>query len=323
MLAYGAIVLLFVFVKTNEFVDEATRSESAWASLLSTDARAFSIQGMMVREVVLILTPKNYISLLASLYQSLRRLTGIDRRNMIGNIFVFFIFYYLVVSAPAAVMRPGNYPNIQYNTLSLFALGMMMLTNAIGDVISLKLTFRNVGKLKALYEEKSIDRSVKTSYWVEIRLYFTTMIDTLMALCVLFIILLLTSVFFGWSIDEYGIRPLTSLLEGALRRIQSFWPTVNEPYVFATDLVPNRNFSEPMLLIFSLTTFIPTLLLLAFSIIWTLLMPLRIVFHTNLHPVAKIFLSEAIVFALCSVVLSLYSYRSNFLLLFENEVCYL
>ena len=328
--AYGVVVLLFAFAKTGTFTSEAIKSENALASLWSANPSALPIIGMIVQKMAIILTPRNYILLLASLYQLLRRLTGIDRRSMLGNIFIFLIFYYVVVSGPAAVMRPKNFLDVPYTALSLFALGMMMLTNAIGDIISLRITFRNVGKLKILYEEKNSDSSIKTSYWTEARLYFTTMIDALMALCVLFVILLLTSVFFGWSVRTHGITPSTCLLEGSLCRIQSFWSTVHQPYIFVPELVPGfllefmpDNISLPMLLIFSLTTFLPTAALLIFSIIWTLLMPLRIIFHTNLHRVTKIFFSEIVVFSLCTVVLSLISFiGSDLLLFFKNDYCF-
>jgi len=303
MLAYGAVVLFFAFARSSKFADEASRKENALASVLAANPGALSLHGMLVQQMAVLLTPKNYVSLLANFYTAIRQLTGIDKRGPVKNAVVFFVFYYLIVSAPAAVMRPSNF-QVSYDSLSLFALVMMMLTNAIGNLISLKLTFRNVERLRGQFDEESDASPAQKSYWAEFRLYATTIVDAAMAFGVLVVVLILTSIFFGWSVGEYGITLSTGIMDGALGRAQSFWTTVNEPYQFAPELVPGVDFSAPMLLIFSLTTFVPTALLLGFSLFWTLLMPLRIIFHTELPPILKILSSEAVVFALCSAILT-------------------
>lgn len=302
-LAYGAIILFFAIAKTSRFADESTRSEGNLASLLAANPGALSIHGMVVQQAAILLTPNNYVSLLAKLYSMLRKLTGIERRTLLGNVFVFFIFYYMIVSAPAAVMRPANY-QVSYDALSLFALALMMLVNALGDIVSLRLTFRNVEKLHEIFAAESADMNAKESFRAEFRLYFTTLIDVAMALVVLFTILITTSVLFGWSIGEYGVSLSSGVLDGSWNRIENFWSTVNEPYQFAPELVPGLKFSAPMLLIFSLTTFLPTLLLLLFALAWTLLMPLRIIFHTELPALTKLLASEAVVLVLCSIVIA-------------------
>lgn len=259
---------------------------------------------VIVQLLSIYVTPRNYIKLFSFFTRKIVIITKINDRSFLNNTFRFFLFYYMIVSAPAAVMVPINY-NSSYNYQSLIALLLMMLTNAIGDVISFKITMKNAKRL-IKYECSNNDNSKEKDFFygvkIEMFMYFITICDLIVALFICFFVLVLTSVYFGVSIGEYEFEFTQHALNGSLTRIINFWDTVNEPYWIKKQWGQVDGPGLPMLLIYSISSFFPTILLLLCSIIWTLLFPVRIIFMTKMDKFKKLFFSEVSVLILCIII---------------------
>lgn len=263
-----------------------------------------SIHAEVVRYISKRLTPLWFVIIVRSITQKTKKITRINNRTFIGNLFFFFILYYLVVSAPAAAMAPINY-NVSYDVQAILALFLMMITNAFGDVISLKITLSNIKKIFHTYQNSKNHEfeSLRESMIFEAKIYLITIKDMLFALLILVAVLLLTSIYFGVSIGEFKFELTENTLNGALERISSFWSTALEPYWFVVDINPDTDKGLPMLFYYSLTSFIPTILILLTAITWTFTLPLRVIYYSNLTKFKKILISESVVIALCAFVI--------------------
>ena len=123
-------------------------------------------------------------------------------------------------------MVPINY-SVNYDNHAIAALLLMMLTNAIGDVFSLKITLGNVNIIFRLYKSelpKNHKLTLKENMMFEFKIYIVTIRDMLFALMILFFVLVLTSVYFGVSVGEYKFELSRSALEGIAQRIIDFGP---------------------------------------------------------------------------------------------------
>lgn len=298
---YAAIVLYVGLVYSRQ------SPQPQQASVGMPDLSQFAIpvasfQTMVLQITAAFLTPNTYVATLMFCARKMDQLTGVSRRSFIGNVIVFFLFYYFIVSAPAAVMLPTNYPGAKYDLQSIAALFLMMLTNATGDVISYKITMANVKRVTE-FQAKAIGRRNHTSFVdcikTELSLYAITLIDMAFAFAICLVVLLLTSVYFGVSVGEYKFEFSQQALSGATKRLLMFWDTALEPYWIKKDWADSSGNGLPMLLIYSVSSFIPTILFAAFAALWTFLMPIRIIFFANIKKPIKILASEFSVLALC------------------------
>lgn len=313
-LLYAAFVLYIGLAYEKKWVPTSGTSPQVLPDLAIFNIPAVSIQTTIFQLLSRILTPRNYIFCLRKITQNLRSMTGFARRSFIKNIFWLFALYYFIVSAPAVAMLPMNF-NVKYNSQSIIALLLMMLTNAVGDFISIQITIHNIRKVFKYHQlhlrkdagNASFFSSLKTEFF----LYATTIFDMVLALVVLMGVLVLTSVYFGVSIGEYQFDLTNEFLEGAKRRIISFWSTAFEPYWFRESFYDGAGDGLPMLFIYSVTSFVPTFIILAFSLFWTLAMPLRIIYLSEINKYLKIVLSELVVFLICSASLAGYNSIAN------------
>lgn len=305
---------LLVYASFVFFVGMAHKPDPLEAQMYPQDMPIFfpfqvpcpSIQTMILHALSFLLTPRSYMLIIQRTTNAIDTVTGVNRRSMLKNIVVFFLFYYLIVSAPAASMVPIHY-NATYNLQSIAALFLMMLTNAIGDVISYKITIANVRRLNTAFGLWCNNRTqLANSAALEFTLYVTTIIDMLLALAICIVVLILTSIYFGVSVGEYRFEFSASFINGASSRFVGFWDTAWEPYWFRENIINQRSNGLPMLLIYSVSSFVPSLVLILFSLIWTFLMPLRIIFSSNLNKYAKIIFAELVVLAICIMSLSLW-----------------
>lgn len=205
-------------------------------------------------------------------------------------------------------MIPIEY-DVVYNIQSVVALLAMILTNAVGDFVSIKITLINTKKLfiyyrKNLGTEKS-EESLYKSFRVELLFYLVALRDMAISLIVLLGVLVLTSIYFGVSVGEYKFEFTEDFFFGALNRVDIFIKTAMEPYWFRSNLIDLDNGGWPMLLIYSLTSFLPTFIILTMAILWTIAMPLRIICLSSMNKYKKIFFSELSVLIMCTVFFSI------------------
>lgn len=308
-LFYGIIVLYAGLARSNQLSHIENSHAPGISDLSQFTIPPPTLQAMILQFLSSFMTPNTYVSILNSFALKIDRITGVSRRSFAHNVAVFFLFYYLIVSAPAAVMMPVNY-DAKYNFDSIAALFLMMLTNAAGDVVSFKITMNNVRKITRFQEKLTNDikePDFRDSIKTEITLYVITISDMILASAVCFLVLLLTSVYFGISIGEYKLEASYEALSGSYKRILCFWSTAWEPYWISKNWGEVSGGGLPMLLFYSVSSFIPTLIFVLFSVLWTILMPMRIIFFSKMKTLTKIIASEVVVFVLCTLAMSFWA----------------
>ena len=250
----------------------------------------------------------NFVIFFGKTTDFLNRVSFSDNKSFFKRVFYLFIAYYMIVTPFAFIMYPIKYSvnNTSYALISLF---LMMLTNAFGDAISFKITLKNASKIKSYniadryFDVANNTEELLDSFKFEFKLYITMIRDALIALWIFVCVIVLTSVYFGSSIGEYGFADL-SIVTDSYNRILYFWETINTPYRFRESIIKS-NIELPMLLIFSITSFIPTLLILLTALIWTFLLPIRLVIKLNLDRKYKFSLAQATIFIFCMTYLSI------------------
>lgn len=268
------------------------------------DLVQFSIQSIFTKSLSTVFKTSVFFAVLQYIGKIVNSITGINSgQHWSKTIFKFSIFYYCIVSAPAVAMIPANF--LQHlNGQSAAALGLMMLTNAIGDYFSIKITLRNIERVTNFYQTKlnynvHYYKSFMHSLYIEMRFYLITVFDMLLALLILIAVLIFTSIYFGVAIGEYEFSFSREFLHGAIDRAPRFWETAFEPYIMRGTELSEQNNGIPMLFIYSLTSFIPSIVILLTSLIWMFFLPLRIVTLSLLSKPKKILVSELIVASMC------------------------
>lgn len=218
------------------------------------------------------------------------------------------ILYFIVVPLPAAFMPPVGHIQAAPDGHLLFATLMLILVNALGDCISVNVTVRNYeralrfARQHADTEAESWDRAAPTNATAEMRFYLMTAIDLALAAAMLVAVLMASSVLFGIQVDEYDFAFDLSTLYAMKDRALAFWSLTGELYWF-------RN-SEggflgqpgiPGMFIFGVTTFLPTFVVGLAAVLWTLVLPIRIVLGRTRGRLRTLLAAQIAVFVLCFV----------------------
>lgn len=273
------------------------------------------MSNMLFHKLANIINLTLYIKITRNLANFLKTLTGVKEKNSFTtvskNIWTFFVFYYVVVFTPAVIMVPVGYDLELYGGIqSISALLLMMLTNAIGDLISIKITLKNI---RRIYHYHQNIKSTKQRILIieELKIYSIAIIDILLALIVLFGVLILTSIYFGVSVEEYKFELSKEFFEGAAGRVDIFFETVMHPYVFRDVFSASSDAKLPMLFIFSLTGFLPSALILFLCFCCIISIPFRFIYHSS-NRIIAIIVPQVITFLYCVISLIGYSEISEF-----------
>lgn len=224
------------------------------------------------------------------------------------------IFYFILIPLPAAFMPPVGAGQIEPSAALLIATIALILINAVGDAISINFSvkiyktaivnqsdedlFRSYDKRILLFSrrpESDLER--------EVQFYLTLLIDFAIATLCLIGVLMISSVLYGIQIGEFSFSKDPETLGLMWEAAKDFWRLSSTFYWFAND---PEGFSGqpgiPGMLIFSITTYLPTLCLAVCAVIWLFLLPLRILLSTRLNNKARLAVSQVLIYVGCIVI---------------------
>ena len=296
---YAAVIaLLAVFDRK---IQTATTETHIFPDLGAIEIPQKSVPALLLEQITYRLNLEVYVHFFRKIVDGIVKITRFKKRGVACNIFVMFVFYYMIVTPFAGIMVPINY-SVTYDFNSVLAMLLMILTNAVGDVVSILITLNSFSLIYKRfndqgakpYEKETFIDNVKEEFF----LYAITLRDGLLAALVLAAVLILSSVCFGASIGEYDIGLSKSFFSGAWDRIMVFWDTAWEPYWFKESSA--TSLGVPGLLIYSISSFVPTFLIVAMALVWTIFLPVRVMLLSQKSTVLKLIFSESCIFGMCT-----------------------
>ena len=216
------------------------------------------------------------------------------------------VFYLIAIPYPAAFLAPVSYkqadPTIQLGIAGL----IFILANVLGDLISSRITLGNFTNVLKQFDE--INQAKVEDHWqqgfkFELALYLTTLRDLAASLAVLCFVLIVSNVMFGIQVGLYSFGTDAETLKMMWYRATHFYELANELFwLRGPDGIPEPGKGVPGMFIYGVTTFLPTLLMLATALIWTLTIPLRVVLQVPRSKLFRIVAGELSVIAICIAI---------------------
>lgn len=227
---------------------------------------------------------------------------------------ISLILYFVIVPLPAAFMPPVGRSQAAPDGQLLVATLLLILVNAVGDSISVNVTVRNyeralrVARQHTGVESVSGDDTTPVNATAEVRFYLMTVIDLALAATVLVAVLMASSVLFGIQVDEYDFASDPSTISAMKERALAFWSLTSELYWFRDS---EGGFlgqpGIPGMFVFAVTTFLPTFVVGTSAILWTLVLPIRIVLGRTRGRLRTLVTAQVTVFVLCFVATAISS----------------
>ena len=264
----------------------------------------------MLRGFVEFFNKGTFILAISKCLRGIRRIFGIKEGEFkLRRVFLrMFHYYYLIIPIPAAFMTPVRHTQREVTPELLVIFLVLLIINALGDTLSIKITLHNFsttlkrleGKVKLSGEQ--LNRS-PVIYIVkdELKMYFTAIKDLSLAIMILVCVLFLTSIAFGYQIGEYDLVTDSETLSKMLDRGFRFYELIYENYWFKGEDL-NSNSGIPGMFILGISTFIPTIFMLLVTLLWTFLLPLRFVIHLPTSLPKRVFMAETAVLSICTAV---------------------
>ena len=234
-----------------------------------------------------------------------------DRWDYIRAFKVAIIFYLIVVPLPAAFMPPvgGHQASPDYHLLT--ATILLIVVNAVGDAVSVNITIWNY-KRAIIYGTRVIGRAgrkddakgdiVPFNARGEFYFYLRTMLDLFYASLSLIAVLVVSNVLFGVQIGQYKFAFDPETLSMMRDRAMNFWDLRAELYWFRGDTKGVFGYPGiPGMFFFAITTYLPTIFVATAALIWAIMLPIRILFASNMNSVTRLALSQAVMLTYCVV----------------------
>jgi hypothetical protein len=213
----------------------------------------------------------------------------------------YLVLYLLVIPLPAAFMAPVAYVQRKPDFQLMAAVLLLILVNALGDTLSVRVTLHNFEGLK--FEKTSIDDTAVDNFWASVRnealYYFAVARGTMYSLTVLVGVLACSSILYGVQIGQLDFALSHAFLVGAWERILQFPGLAFEMYWFRDQPGPFGLTGIPGLFLYGLTTFIPIIILLSLAFAWLALLPFRIAVNLPASRTLRLISSEFSVVILC------------------------
>lgn len=269
-----------------------------------------SIQSQAISAIVSILSVETFFFLIDAVVSFVKKIANITEPRIQMRTFVRFLnFYFIVIPLPASFMPPVP-PHVQRppDAILLSAVVLLIITNAIGDVFSFNLTIWSYTKFENRYRERGAPKdesplSFYRSLWSEAVIYYVILRGAAYSLLVLIIVLTVSSVLFGVQVGECTFALTSDNALKVLDRMRRFPELAGEMYWFkAGGPAPFGLPGIPGIFIYGMTTFLPTILMLAFALVWLLALPLRIALFLPANATLRVLISEITVLALCSAL---------------------
>ena len=220
------------------------------------------------------------------------------------------IFYFIVIPLPAAFMPPVGGIQISPSAELLAATIMLILINTVGDMVSVNFSSRlirtaidlpvqdhTIQVASSVSDQSQISETPVSS---EIKFYLVLVLDTLIACIILVFVLACSSIMYGVQIGEHGLSAERGTLLKMVQSALDFDRLFGAFYWFANDKTGFLGQPGiPGMLIFSLTTFLPTLIVGLAGVIWLLVLPVRILLVKEMGRFRTLIAAQACVFTIC------------------------
>ena len=215
-------------------------------------------------------------------------------------------FYFAIIPLLAAFLPPVNGTQIDPSLQLAIATLILIFINAVGDTISVNCSSRIIRRALNLSRAKnheiynvSADSQVSVKY--EAKLYTFLLLDSVCATGCLILVLMVSSIMYGIQVGEYALNFQPATLSLMLESAKDFCRLFGALYWFEED--PDAVLGQPGIpgmIIFSLTTFLPTLFIGLSALLWFLVIPIRILLSwKKINRFIKLAVSETVIFALC------------------------
>ena len=215
-------------------------------------------------------------------------------------------FYFIIIPLPAAFLPPVNGAQIDPGVQLMIATLLLIVVNAVGDTISVNFSSRIIRRALNLsraknHEKSTVSADSQVSVKDEINLYTFLLLDLVCATGCLILVLMVSSVLYGVQVGEYTLNYEPATLSLMLESAKDFCRLFGALYWFEED--PDAVLGQPGIpgmILFSLTTFLPTLFIGLSALAWFIVFPIRILFLSKkINLFIKFFASEFFVFVLC------------------------
>jgi len=259
---------------------------------------------------------ENLRSLVSSFVQTLEWLYGIR-----GNYWDFarsfktaLIFYFIIIPLPAAFLPPVGGTQIDPSAQLMAATLILILANAIGDMVSVNCSSKIIRMALSLsrVDNQNIDGREKLSNTYldsevqplhEMKFYVFLLLDLSVATGFLILVLMASSVMYGVQVGEFGLNCDATTLSLMWESAKNFDRLFGAFYWFSND--PEGFLGRPGIpgmVVFSVTTFFPTLLIGMSAVIWLLVLPIRILLLKRIGRFSTLAASQLCVFAICLAI---------------------
>lgn len=278
------------------------------------DMKQGSVVSNIYATIINFFRPITFLGLSAALLRVITYVLGIkENRFDYWAVFKkFLIFYFLIIPLPAAFLPPVGYSQAPPDAHLILAVVLLIFLNAIGDVFSTRITIRNFRKIIEFCQgirPAGPEKALQQGVLFEFRLYATALFDMVAALLILCIVLVFSSVLFGVQIGAYKFSIDSITISMMLDRGIRFPELMTELYWFRSDPdAPITGYGIPGMFIFAASTFVPTILMLVSSVIWSLTLPLRILLQLPKSRIYRIITAEGSVLLICVFISGLFNF---------------
>lgn len=310
-IAYGLVVIAASFMPTRAR-SHALIAPPHFADLGIGGPRS-SPQMKLFEQIAFLFSVDAFFAIIGGLIWLIKKVANITKPRVQMRTFVRFVnFYFLIIPLPAAFMHPlkSLHPHPrQPDVVLMFAVVLLILINALGDVISFNLTLAFYNKnLKGFYRATATGaRDFYRDLLLEAKTYLAVVFGALVALSVLAVVLAVSSILFGIQVNQCDFSLTAENGARVLDRIMRTHELVREMYWFPNgEAGPFGLPGIPGIFLYGLSSFIPTIAMLTLSIIWLLMLPLRLVMFMPVAQQYRIICAEIVVLLICSAVSNLF-----------------
>jgi hypothetical protein len=226
-----------------------------------------------------------------------------DNPSALRSFWRYVNVYYLVIVLPAAFMPPvlDNQRSPDFQLLS--AVILLILVNALGDVVSVRIVLGIFKKLEPVREKLAPTVDPIAAIRGEAGYYLLVAFAGICSLLVLIVVLMCSSVLYGVQVGQLDFGLSLDFARGAWDRIVRFPEIASKPYWFRGQVGPFGLAGIPGLFLYGLTTFLPVLILSVLAVIWLLLIPFRIAVNlpSSTSSVVRVISAEGAVLGLCLI----------------------
>jgi hypothetical protein len=309
-LAYGILVFIASLVpfaepqlqSTNGAVRSAPRRLPMVGELGEiTDPRP-STGALVIQLVLKIVSFRFFKYLVVSVLDFIRTVFLMrDNPSFRKSFLRYFLFYFVIIPLPAAFMPPVVDVQRKPDFQLMCAVVLLIIINALGDAISVRVTLRKFEQLK--FEKTTIENSIAENFWAaarnEISYYFAVVRGALYSLLILTGVLALSSVLYGVQVGQLDFAFSWKFVVGALDRVWQTPSLAFDFYWFRNEPGPFGLPGIPGLFLYGLTTFLPMIVLFLLGVAWLALLPFRIAVNLPGPVPLRLISSELAVIAVC------------------------